>query len=152
MVDLLEMVLQYYYDPASGGSNSIKMVLPAILQSSAYLREKYGAPIYGKEIISRNFQNWSWINFNNNGQLINPYSLLPPIHVEATNEELDAILADEEAGIADGGAAMIAFARMQFTEMSNKEKEKTRAALLRYCELDTLAMVMIYEAWREWCK
>jgi hypothetical protein len=27
-----------------------------------------------------------------------------------------------------------------------------RSALLKYCELDTLAMVMIFEAWREWLK
>jgi hypothetical protein len=30
------------------------------------------------------------------------------------------------------------------------ERQEIRRALLRYCELDTLAMVMIYEAWREW--
>ena len=52
----------------------------------------------------------------------------------------------------DGGAAMTAYARMQFTEMSDTERDVLRIALLKYCELDTLAMVMIFEAWREWLK
>ncbi len=49
----------------------------------------------------------------------------------------------------DGGAAMTAYARMQFEEMAERERQEIRAALLRYCELDTLAMVVIYEAWRD---
>ena len=39
---------------------------------------------------------------------------------------------------------------MQFTEMSEMEREHLRSMLLKYCELDTLAMVMILEARREW--
>ena len=39
---------------------------------------------------------------------------------------------------------------MQFEEMSDIEREEIKKALLKYCELDTMAMVMIYEAWREW--
>ena len=49
----------------------------------------------------------------------------------------------------DGGAAMTAYAKLQYEEMSDYEREEIRSALLRYCELDTLAMVMIYEGWRE---
>jgi len=41
---------------------------------------------------------------------------------------------------------------MQFTEMTAEERERIKAALLRYCELDTFAMVMIYEAFKDWCK
>jgi hypothetical protein len=62
----------------------------------------------------------------------------------------DAFLVDEEGRVADGGAAMTAFARMQYTEMSDFEREHLCALLLQYCELDTLAMVMIIEAWRDW--
>jgi hypothetical protein len=53
-----------------------------------------------------------------------------------------------EGSIADGGAAMTAYARMQFTNMSDKERELARNALLKYCELDTFAMVMIFEYWK----
>jgi hypothetical protein len=40
---------------------------------------------------------------------------------------------------------MTAYARMQFTEMSDAESHEIQKALLKYCELDTLAMVMIWE-------
>ena len=39
MVDMWELVKRYYYDPYINGSNSIKYVLPAILNSSDYLQE-----------------------------------------------------------------------------------------------------------------
>jgi hypothetical protein len=53
MVDMLELVKQYYYQVDMGGSNSIKKVLPAVLNSSEFLQNKYSAPIYN----SRNFSN-----------------------------------------------------------------------------------------------
>ena len=53
----------------------------------------------------------------------------------------------ERGEIRDGGAAMVAYAKMQFTQMSGQERQNIIKALLRYCEMDTLAMVMIYEHW-----
>ena len=50
--------------------------------------------------------------------------------------------------IKDDGAAMTAYAKMQFEEMSNYERDELTKSLLQYCELDTMAMVMIYEAWK----
>ena len=47
--------------------------------------------------------------------------------------------------VGDGGAAMIAYAKLQFAEMNEQERQLLSAALLRYCELDTLAMVMVHE-------
>jgi len=49
--------------------------------------------------------------------------------------------------IKDGGGAMTAYARSQFTEMGEEEVAVVRPALLRYCELDTLAVVMLWEEW-----
>ena len=49
--------------------------------------------------------------------------------------------------LADGGAAMTAYVKMQFTEMSDEERKLVREGLLRYCKLDTLAMVIIWEYW-----
>jgi len=40
---------------------------------------------------------------------------------------------------------MTAYSRMQFTEMTDIESQEIQKALLKYCELDTLAMVMIWE-------
>lgn len=151
MVDLLEMVKKYYYSPDMGGSNSLKFVLPAILNSSDYLKGKYSKPIYGRDIKSTNFSDQAWIVFENE-KLVNPYKLLPAINDGYDNELLDDLVVDDESGIADGGAAMIAYARMQFTEMSDEEHTRICKALLRYCELDTFAMVMLWEAWNHWCK
>jgi hypothetical protein len=44
---------------------------------------------------------------------------------------------------AAGSSAMPAYARMQFTRMSELERNLANKAILRYCELDTLSMVMI---------
>jgi hypothetical protein len=55
-------------------------------------------------------------------------------------------------GIADGGAALTAYAKLQYQDMGDKERAEITEGLLRYCELDTLAMVMIYEHFREICQ
>lgn len=150
MIDLLEVVKKYYYSPLTNGSNSLKDILPSILHSSKYIKNKYSQPIYGAEIKSRNYKNHSWIVYEN-GEVVNPYALLPPINHGYSNELLDSFLVDEETGIAEGGAAMIAYARMQFNEMNNDERDLIINALLRYCELDTFAMVVLWEAWNDWC-
>lgn len=151
MVDLWELVKRYYYDPSTHGSNSIKYVLPAILNSSQFLKDKYSKPIYGSEhgIKSLNFKDWTWIEFSE-GQVIDPYKKLPKMFQDVTDHNLEILTSEDE--LRNGGAALTAYARMQFSEMSEYEKDELSKALLKYCELDTLAMVMIYEAWREWIK
>ncbi|WP_299591294.1 DUF2779 domain-containing protein [uncultured Microbulbifer sp.] len=148
MVDMLELVKRYAYYPATRGSNSIKNVLPAVLNDSIFLQEKYGKPIYGAAggIPSSNFSDWQWIRMVN-GQVQDPYKLLPPMFIDIP-ENIDELLSDSDS-LANGGAALTAYARIQFTEMSEYEREQLRGALLKYCELDTLAMVMIFEAWRD---
>ncbi len=65
---------------------------------------------------------------------------------------LDNLLMDENCGIFDGGAAMAAYGKMQCTHMSAGKREKFKQALLRYCDLDTLAMVIILQEFRELIK
>jgi len=146
MVDMLEVVKDYYYNPMTGGSNSIKQVLPATLNSSDYLKEKYSKPIYGTdEISSKNFKDWTWFKFED-GTVKDPYKLLPLMFQDA--DKCDDLLNDNNE-LKDGGAAMTAYARMQFEQMGDYEREELTNSLLKYCELDTFAMVMIYEVWRE---
>lgn len=150
MVDLCEMIKRFYYHPAMNGSNSIKAVLPAILNNSIFLQKKYAQPVYGStEIPSLNFQNKAWIERNPDGSVKDPYKTLPPIFDPGTDAQLEGYFVDEEAGIQNGGAAMTAYAKMQFTRMTDAERGKFSEALLKYCELDTLAMVMI---WEEFCR
>ncbi|HAT8773716.1 TPA: DUF2779 domain-containing protein [Legionella pneumophila] len=146
MVDILELVKRFYYDPLTNGANSIKQVFPAILNRSDFLQEKYNQPIYGavNGIQSHNFMNQRWI-VEENGIIKDPYHLLPPINKEISDE--DAVFLFDSEDLKEGGAATIAYAKLQFTNMSDFEREELRNALLRYCELDTLAMVMIIEAW-----
>lgn len=147
MVDLCELVKKYYYSPNTNGSNSIKYVLPAILNESKYIQQKYSFPIYGTEIKSKNFDSHTWISKDKNGEIISPYKTLPPVFDNYDYEQLELVMSDSD--ISNGGAALTAYAMMQFTHMSEREREKVRSALLRYCELDTFAMVMIWEHWNK---
>jgi hypothetical protein len=147
MVDLCELIKRYYFHPLTKGSNSIKRVLPAILADSARLRERYSKPIYGGPdgIESLNFQSWSWIEFSSDGSVKDPYKRLPSVYHGLDRDQLDFLLGEDD--LADGGAAMTAYAMMQFTEMTDEERAAVSNALLRYCELDTFAMVLLYEYW-----
>jgi len=151
MIDMCELVKRHYYDPAMKGSNSIKHVLPAILNSSRMLQEKYIQPIYGGDggIPSLNYENWKWIEIDQ-GRVIDPYNLLPKMFQDISDKNFELLCDSDE--LRDGGAALTAYARMQFEEMSGYERSEIQKALLKYCELDTLAMVMIYEGWRDMVK
>lgn len=146
MVDLWELVKSFYYDPLTNGSNSIKKVLPTIIQRSKFLQNKYSKPIYGAigGIPSKNFTNQQWIVFDNN-EIKDPYLLLAPINKEVPDEKIELLFEGDELN--QGGAATIAYAKLQHMRMSDFERDALQKGLLKYCELDTLAMVMIVEAW-----
>jgi len=148
MIDLLDLVKKYYYDPEMGGSNSIKYVLPAILNSSQYLKDKYCQPIYGtNELPSLNLNNKSWIQYDSAGKVIDPYKNLPRMFQGISEHDIELLSETDELN--NGGLALTAYGKLQFTEMSDYEREELKKALLTYCELDTFAMVVIFEAWRE---
>ena len=148
MKDMFQLVKRYYYDPVMKGSNSIKQVLPAIVNSSRFLQDKYSQPIYGTDVlISFNFKNWKWIELDDNGLVMDPYRLLPKMFQDISDKGFKLLFDSDE--LKDGGAALTAYARMQFEEMSDYERSEIHGALLNYCELDTLAMVMIYEGWKD---
>lgn len=145
MIDLCELTKQYYYSPPTGGSNSLKYVLPAILNESSFLREKYSNPIYGSAAMpSLNFKNHTWLNKAAEKQ--DPYKSLPEVFTQEEMAKIESMLSDDDA-IRNGGAAMMAYSKCQYTQMSAEERAGIRQALLNYCELDTLAMVMLVEYW-----
>jgi hypothetical protein len=151
MVDMRELVLQYHYDPRTGGLNSLKAVLPAVLAASEPMQGKYSQPIYGSAdgIPSHNYADWAWVRRAEDGSVIDPYSLLPPVDTGLTPEQLSFIAAEES--LDDGAAAMMAYARLQFMDMPDVERQAIAKALLKYCELDTFAMVLLWEYWRSLC-
>jgi Domain of unknown function(DUF2779) len=153
MVDLYKIVIRYFYHVSMKGSNSIKSVLPAVINCSEFLQKKYSQPIYGTaELPSLNMEEVIWVKDSGKGVFDNPYNQLDPVYMDYDNNVLDGLVStSEEANntIKDGGAAMMAWAAMQSDIMSDEERERTKSALLKYCELDTLAMVMIYECFKD---
>lgn len=130
MIDMCVMVKEAFWGKEMKGSNSIKVVLPAVLNASKLIQEKYSKPIYGKgkKINSLNFDEMTWVQFDENGKVINPYKLL-------------------NSWINNGASAMSGYCMLQWTNVSKEQKQDIKNGLLRYCELDTLAMVMIMEYW-----
>lgn len=144
MVDLCEVVARYYYDPSMKGSNSIKVVLPAVLRSRE-LQKLYEKP-YREYVPSPNFADFdfSLINYidESHTEVGNPYKYLPTIGAELLE---DGEMPDSEDRINNGGLANANYAKLQYDGLSEEEKLKLKNALLRYCELDTMAMVLIYK-------
>lgn len=143
MVDLADVARKHYFHPITNGSNSVKKVLPAVMQSSNFLKSKYSHPIYGVKdgIASLNFKNMTWWQADAQGQAVDPYKLLlqPIGSWECPDGQNEAIN--------QGGAASYAYLRLQFEEVTNTERHALQTALTRYCELDTLAMVFIFQSW-----
>jgi len=153
MVDLYRLLRKYYYHPDMGGSNSLKDVLPAILNDSEYLQTKYSAPIYGAAdgIASCNFEKMRWVQYQA-GQIMDPYSHLKPLF-EGNLADLDERWRHLEdlQYVKEGTAAMTAYYKLQREDLPGEFRQRIRTALLEYCELDTFAMVMLYEGWRAAC-
>ena len=152
MVDLHRLIQKGYYSAHSGGSISLKKILPAILKDAPDVATLYSRPgVYGKglEIESLNFAapgGHIWLQSECQGD---PYKTLPQIF-DSDHGELNQILVrlagDEEgASIKDGGLAMTAYNYTQFTDLSDRQRKGIESALLRYCELDTLAMAMLVQ-------
>lgn len=144
MVDLCDVIKKYYYNPYSYGSNSIKQILPAVLKSSQLVKNKYSKSISEINVSSLNFPSHHiWLK-EAHGEIVSPYKALPPLYENLSEEEIDNTISEIES-ISDGGAALTAYGKIQYTEISESEKKDIAKGLFHYCELDTLAMVMIYE-------
>ena len=145
MVDLCEVIKDFYYHPLTYGSNSIKKVLPAILETSDYINSKYTQEIQSIGISSKNFpKDHKWLKRDSLNNIVSPYDLLPPVFKDFTEEELEGMVSEIET-LSNGGTALTAYGKIQYTDMKKNERNALKESLLKYCELDTLAMVMIYE-------
>lgn len=155
MVDLEEILRKYTYFPSTMGKTSMKVTFPAILRLSEALQKKYSLPIYGdsNKIKSLNFSQWCVVEKAANGDITNPYARLPGVFDNVPPEDVELFLKAERMRdieeIKEGGMASTAYAMMQFTDMQEIERKALRDSLLKYCELDTLAMVILYEFLKE---
>jgi len=151
MVDLCALAKTAYFHKDTKGSSSIKKVLPAVLTSSPKLRQFYGQPVYGNPQVmpSLNYQNFVWCPTDATDQISDPYELLRDLGAQLLGEEVRPGEDPDDLAICEGGAAATAYARLQFETLSPESRHRLESALLRYCELDTLAMVMVVQGWRE---
>jgi hypothetical protein len=123
MVDMNQLTLSYYFHPLMKGRTSIKKVLDAVWQTDPILWGRF--PAYVKE---------------KDGELLSPHKSLPPL-----------IINGKDVFVNEGTGAITAYQSMLYgPQKSDKgNRDQWRRLLLQYCELDTLAMVMIYWHWKE---
>ena len=124
--------------------------MPAVFKISKELRDIYSKPVYGSPngIPSINFNSndgFTWIRDNGNHD---PYYQLKELAKDMLPVDIDDIEENDASIIAEGGAAAMAYSRLQFEDLDISERERIKKSLLRYCELDTLAMVMTLQAWK----
>jgi hypothetical protein len=95
-------------------------------------------------------EGFAWIEVFDDGSVSEPYDRLKAMARDMLPAGVD-IEAGDDSIIAEGGAAATAYSRFQFEQMDAQTRDRIKSALLRYCELDTLAMAMVVEAWRADC-
>jgi hypothetical protein len=131
ILDLNKVAQDYYYHPLMGARTSIKVTLPAVLSSAG-----------SSDRIRELLQVEGLYQTDRNGIIVDPYSLLPEIEPAVRAEE-----AERSERVDEGTGAMIAYQKMAYGGLGDHERNAYRTALLRYCNLDSLAMVLIWEYW-----
>lgn len=150
MIDLRMLAQNGFFYPQTQGSCSIKKVLPAVMRTSATLRQLYAQPVYGIPggMESHNFKGFTWWEQGADGRVAEPYDKLKIYAADLLGQGSGDEPQDQSSVIADGGAATTAYARLQFEDVSDEQRLRIKSAMLRYCELDTLAMAMVVQAWQ----
>ena len=130
-VDMNDLALKYYFHPVMKGRTSIKVTLPAVLAANNSKRTENWLSNFDEGI--------NLLHRGEDGIIENPYKHLPPIDLLENAEKVN-----------EGTGAMRAYEDMLFgiSKHQPEIKKAYAAALLRYCKLDTLAMVIIWEHWR----
>lgn len=131
MFDLLELVRDCFYQRDMKSSYSIKSVLPAILTSSGKLREIWSGGYNGTNLHRQRIVEL------NGDSAVSPYSLLPKFSGIELKRGDDALEYYAEAILGTCDAA---------------RKEDIRKAALAYCEMDTLAEVILLQGLKELCR
>lgn len=123
-VDLRDFCLKYYFHPMMKGKTSIKKVLPAVMSNTEFVES---IPWIGDFVRS------------NSPGTINPYDDL--------SSEIEGM--ESEEFVNDGTGAMKAYYEIMFGSLSEDQTKRitVKQNLLKYCKLDSLAMVIIWKYW-----
>lgn len=126
MLDQYKLCVEHYYHPRMGGRASIKKVLAAVWETDEALRKSFPQYVDASR-----------------PEIVSPYETLPP-----------ELIGGEMEDVHEGTGAIRAYQRMLYgVERGDTSfREKYKALLLRYCELDTAAMVMIWKHWESRCR
>ena len=121
ILDQHALAFAHYFHPGMGGSTSIKVVLDALWQGDPDLRARH-RELTGRDVPADG----------------SPYQALPPLVIDGVN-----------CDVADGTGAIRAYQAMMYgsASASPAAKAQWRKLLLTYCQLDTVAMVLIWEHW-----
>ena len=124
-VDLARLCLEHYFHPQMKGRISIKDVLPAVWNNNSYLWDNK----FFRRYYKRDAQ----------GNLLSPYDVLEDIEIGGVGKVIKG-----------GTGAMQAYQEMIYGLSKNdpEKRQKYTQLLLQYCELDTVAMMIIYTHWR----
>ena len=133
-VDLVKVSREHFYDPAMKGGHSIKVVLPVVWKNPAiqklfpkYARDQHGQPVR------------------------NPYDSLPALTLQdsANSSSIDLSNLEDLDVVKNDTGAMRAYEHVRYGLGAGNQavREDVRRQLLRYCQLDTAAMVMVWRYW-----
>lgn len=130
LADLSRLVKRYYYNSNMADSLSIKDVVQSVLTVSDALKAGYQKPYRGS-----NFEGMQWWQWDEKKEEVkNPYQLLRSLQPGVK--------------VGRGTEAMVTFGKILSDSLRDEQKKRALNALLKYCELDTLAMVMIVQHWQ----
>jgi len=132
-LDLVVISRGHFYDPAMKGSHSIKKVLPVVWKNPAIqkLFPKYAVDQHGQPVKS-------------------PYDALPALTLQDSKDNaLDLSKLDDLDVVKNGPGAMLAYEHVRYGLAAGDQaaRKSIRRQLMRYCELDTAAMVMVWKYW-----
>jgi hypothetical protein len=132
-LDLLEISRGHFYDPAMMGSHSLKKVLPVVWKNPAIqkLFPKYAVDQHGQPVK-------------------NPYDALPALTLQDSKDHaLDHSKLGDLDVVKNGPGAMLAYEHVRYGLAASDQaaRKSIRRQLMRYCELDTAAMVMVWKYW-----
>ena len=123
IVDLNQVTLKYYFHPRAGGRTSLKVIANAVWQTNPGIRRRL--PQYATEA---------------EGGMASPYQALPLLSI-----------GNRQIAVSEGVGATVAYFKMMERTSANAalEAEQWRRLLQQYCQLDTMAMVMVWWHWLE---
>ena len=123
-IDLSKWVRDFYFNSAMTGSLGLKQIFMSVLRISESMREKYS------EIIPETGIEFPVVENDDSGDIKDPYRQIRTASIP----------------IEDGSSAMYAWIYSRMSKNSD-ENEAIYKELETYCNLDSLAMVILTEHW-----